>query len=198
MTVQRERYLGLLLLVLALGFKQPLTRSMSLHMLVHIPLILAAGWFMGGSLLATWLCRRGVVARIGTQSSYGYNEQGIPGLLLVLLVSAWWMLPRSLDDVLMSSYYDVWKFISVFLTGMVVRDSIARANRIVLLFFLGNFCWMTAIVGLLYQEHSSRLCNFYLLSDQEQTGLGLVILAIALPLVWLFLERDRVKLYLRH
>lgn len=197
MTARHERWLGVALLALALWFKQPLTRSMTLHMLVHIPLILAAGWFIGGSCL-TWR-RRSVPAAPGSaKPPYGYNEQGIPGLLLALLVSAWWMLPRSLDDVLLSPYYDGGKFISVFLTGMVVRHSIAQSNRVILLFFLGNFCWMTAIVGLLYQEHVSRLCNFYLLSDQEQTGRGLVILAIALPLVWLFLERDRVKLYLRH
>ncbi len=196
MTARLERWLAVLLLALALGFKQPLTRTMTLHMLAHIPLIAAAGWFLGGSWLA-W--RESVPLTAGrAKLPYGYNEQGIPGLLLALLVSAWWMLPRSLDDVLLSPYYDGWKFISILLTGMVVRDSIARANRVVLLFFLGNFCWMTAIVGLLYQEHVSRLCNFYLLSDQEQTGRGLVILAIALPLVWLFLERDRVKLYLRH
>lgn len=196
MMVRRKLWLGLVLLALALWFKPALTRSMALHMLVHIPLILVAGWFIGSGLIAR---RRHLPLVPGlAKSPVSYNEQGIPGLLLALLITAWWMLPSALDGVLLSPYYDAWKFTSLLLTGVVLQSSVARANRVVLLFFLGNFCWMTAIVGLLYQEHVSRLCNFYLLSDQEQTGRGLVILAVALPLVWLVLERDRVRQYLRH
>lgn len=198
MLTHRNVWLSLSLLTLALVLKNTLTRSMALHMLVHLPLILAAGWFMGRA----WLVRKpsnGVLANSnGRKRHYGYNEQGIAGLLLVLLISAWWMLPISLDYVLLSPYYDLFKFISLFLAGLILPGSIAKANQVVVLFFLGNFCWMTAIVGLLYQENSNRLCNFYLLSDQEQTGRGLVILAVVLPLVWLFLKRDQVRHYLRH
>ncbi len=196
MTRRRDFWLALFLLVLAFGFKAPLTATMALHMLLHIPLILCAGWFMGKALRGK---RRasGPIGSAKSGSPYGYNAYGIPGLLLVVLVTAWWMLPRSLDNVLLMPSFDALKFGSTFLAGAVLYDSVARANRVVILFFLGNFCWMTAIVGLIYQENVSRLCNVYLLSDQEQTGRGLVILAVALPVVWIFLARDRVRQYLR-
>lgn len=199
MLMRRNVWLSLALLVLALVFRHTLTRSMTLHMLVHLPLILAAGWFMGNACLA-WVDKTkvAVAQRKSSKRRYGYNEQGIPGLLLVILVSAWWMLPISLDYVLLYPSYDLAKFTSLFLAGLILPGSIAKANQVVILFFLGNFCWMTAIVGLLYQENSNRLCNFYLLSDQEQTGQGLVILAVVLPLIWLFLKRDQVRHYLRH
>lgn len=198
MLMRRNIGLSLILLVLALIFKRALTSSMLLHMLVHLPLILAAGWFMGDALFARPVKNKVLPQHNGVKRRYGYNEQGIPGLLAVVLISAWWMLPISLDYVLLDPSYDFAKFISLFLAGLVLPGSIAKANQVVILFFLGNFCWMTAIVGLLYQENSNRLCNFYLLSDQEQTGQGLVILAVVLPLVWLFLKRDQVRHYLRH
>lgn len=197
MAAIRGPYVSLAMLALALIAKQPLTDTMARHMLVHIPLIMLAGWFMGPASALVVLGQEHQERR-PARRGYGYNAHGIPGLLLVLLVTAWWMLPRSLDDVLISPAFDALKFFSSFLAGVVLRDSLRRANRVVILFFVGNFCWMTAIVGLLYQENITRLCNFYLLGDQELAGRGLVILAIVLPLFWLFLERDKVRHYLRH
>ena len=49
-----------------------------------------------------------------------------------------------------------------------------------LLFFIGNIAWMTATAGMLYLETPQRLCVNYLQDDQRHTGIGLVLLAIAL------------------
>jgi hypothetical protein len=153
------------LVLIAVVFRRELTATMALHMLVHLPAIFLAG----------------VLAAPRGRSSYAFNEQGIPGLLLASLVLAYWMIPKALDHVLVSEWAHALKFLSVFVAGMVLSVSLRQAQNVVKLFFVGNFCWMTAIVGLVYQEHATRLCSFYLLGDQALTGMGLVIYAVLLP-----------------
>lgn len=63
---------------------------------------------------------------------------------------------------------------------------------VVKLFFLGGFCWMAAVVGLLYQNDTTRLCNFYLAGDQVVAGRGLVALSVLLPLACLLRYRRRL------
>lgn len=123
----------------------------------------------------------------------GYDEYGIAGLLWASFVGAYWMLPRALDQVLVSSWAHYGKFGVLFVTGLVLSAALRRANSVIKLFFLGSFCWMSAIVGLLYQEYPQRLCNFYLMSDQEWAGRGMVALALILPLFWLYTERPKHK-----
>jgi hypothetical protein len=81
--------------------------------------------------------------------------------------------------------------------GVALYHALRRSHMVVQLFFLGNFCWMLAIVGMLYRDSVTRLCNFYLLDDQEIAGNGLLALAIILPLVWLWVWRHRIGDFLR-
>lgn len=188
---------GVLLMACALGLRPWLTQTMTLHMLVHIPLILFAGVFLAAA-LRMWggWSRRPWAA--GLARVYGrYNEFGVPGLLAASFAGAYWMIPKALDDVLVSMPADAMKFVGLFIAGMVLFDSLRRANSVIKLFFLGNFSWMAAIVGLLYQENPERLCNFYLLGDQELAGRGLVIIALVLPVIWLWTERRRLRRFLR-
>lgn len=183
---------SLVLLAGAWGLEGFLTHTMARHMLLHIPLILSAGIFAGAALGADRR-RRGAFRR-RAQDMYGkYNELGVPGLLLGTFVAAYWMIPKSLDDVLLFPMANVGKYAGLFLAGMVLFDALRRANNVIKLFFLGNFSWMMAIVGLVYQEETSRLCNVYLLSDQEIAGRGLVVLAVAVPVAWLWSERSRAR-----
>ncbi|NYT86904.1 hypothetical protein [Pollutimonas harenae] len=182
--------MSIALLALAIAFNTVLTRSMALHMLVHIPLILFAGICADVALCSSQGTRSEFWKR-GARAWAQYNEQGIPGLLWGTLFAAYWMIPKSLDDVLLIPILALVKYAGLFFTGMVLFDSLRRANSVVKLFFLGNFSWMMAIVGLIYQDQTSRLCNAYLLSDQEMTGKGLVVLAVAVPIVWLLTERSR-------
>ena len=55
---------------------------------------------------------------------------------------------------------------------------------------------MMAVVGMMYQQDTSRLCNFYLLNDQQYAGIGLVVLSIALPVLWLLAEIKSVRRFL--
>ncbi|HWL27289.1 MAG TPA: hypothetical protein VNQ97_00135, partial [Burkholderiaceae bacterium] len=125
----------------------------------------------------------------------GYDELGIAGLLWASFVAAYWMLPRSLDQVLVSDMAQYGKFAVLFVTGWILSGSLGRANSVIKLFFLGNFCWMSAIAGLLYQEYPQRLCNAYLLGDQEWAGQGMVAIAVVLPVFWLYAERRTLLTY---
>jgi hypothetical protein len=41
----------------------------------------------------------------------------------------------------------------LFVTGVTLSVSLMRANSVIKLFFLGNFCWMSAIAGLSQAEY---------------------------------------------
>lgn len=180
------------LLALAIVFNTTLTRSMAMHMLLHIPLILLSGVCAGAVLCSSMRTKTGSWKKAALVWAK-YNEHGISGLLLGTLVAAYWMIPKSLDDVFLLQTAAVGKYVGLFIAGMMLFDALRRANSVIKLFFLGNFSWMMAIAGLLYQEETSRLCNAYLLGDQEMAGQGLVILAVAVPVAWLLTERNRVR-----
>jgi hypothetical protein len=185
-----------LLLVTAVVFRDALTSSMALHMVVHIPGILVAGVLAGYALLARFGTPvKGTAGRLWRQYEK-YNAYGVPGLLLATLLGAYWMIPKALDQVLASAPADVLKFVVLFGAGIIMADSLKRSNNVIKLFFVGNFCWMMAVVGMMYQQDTTRLCNFYLLNDQQYAGMGLVILSIALPVLWLLVEIKSVRRFL--
>ena len=184
-----------LLLIAAIVFRRDLTSSMTLHMIVHIPGILLAGVLAGYALLARFDALENGLFGWAWRQYRKCNGYGVPGLLLATLLGAYWMIPKALDQVLASAPADVLKFIVLFGVGVIVADSLKLSNTVIKLFFVGNFCWMMAVVGMMYQQDTSRLCNFYLLNDQQYAGIGLVILSIALPVLWLLVEIKSVRYF---
>lgn len=164
---------GMSILVLALGFRKPLESSMALHMLLQIPAILLAGYLIA-SQLPCKLARRLAI----------YDEYGITGLLAFMLGTAYWMIPRALEYPLTSVLAEAAKVISLLAIGGLFRGSLSRANNILRVFFIGNLSSMMAIVGMLYQDAPQRLCNQYLYDDQVVTGTALVVIAAAIPILW--------------
>ena len=182
---------------LAVGPRAPLTALMSLHMLVQIPLLVLAGLFAEQA----WRAGRpspDPAPAPGTRSrpAWSYNEYGVPGLLLVSLVGAGWMIPKALDDALTDWRVAAFKYLGLPVCGWVLRASLRRSNVVIKLFFLGNFCWMGAIVGMTYLDQPIRLCNAYLQDDQDWAGRGLIALAIILPSCWLLAELKPVWRFL--
>lgn len=181
---------GGLLLLISIGAKAWFEQTMTRQMLAHIPLIALSGWLLSGpwpgSTVYRITCSRW---RTGWASlTAGMNAYGAPGLLYATLTGMYWMIPKALDDVLLHQWVALGKFISVLLAGMAIRVSWSRAHPVIRVFFLGSFSWTSAIAGMLYQENTKRLCNFYLLDDQVWAGRGLVILAIGLPAAWASME----------
>ncbi|SDM47897.1 hypothetical protein SAMN05428957_106173 [Oryzisolibacter propanilivorax] len=165
----------LLLLALALPWTRgALEASMWRHMLLQLPLLALAGALMAAALPAR---SRTALAR--------WNAQGISGLVLVAVVLAVLMVPRVLDLALRSAGVEAAKFAALVLAGAALRLSWAPAGRIVQGFFLGNTLPMTFVVGQLYVDAPLRLCNAYLLDDQERLGHWLMALAAVLASAWL-------------
>ncbi|MDN5844185.1 MAG: hypothetical protein L0H54_12160 [Alcaligenaceae bacterium] len=174
-------------LAVAILFRTPLTALMSTHMLVQIPLLVLAGVFAEQA----WRARPGRgrnPIRAAGAKRWSYNEYGVPGMLLATLIGAYWMIPKALDDALVLWQVEVFKYLGLFLVGVIVRASVRHSDTVIKLFFLGNFCWMSAIVGMVYLDQPIRLCNAYLQGDQEWAGRGLIALAIILPSTWLLAE----------
>lgn len=182
-----------LLLLSALLLRRPLEASMAWHMLVQIPMILIAGALLGLA-QSSAVCHTVVVqpgkqnrtSSVWLQQLRRYDEQGVPSLLLLVFLLTYWMIPRSIDTAVASSLADAFKFVSLFAGGMLLVDSLTRANLVIQIFFLGNVSWMMSIIGVMYQDDSTRLCNFYLVDDQIVAGQGLVVLAVLIPAVWLW------------
>lgn len=178
-------------------FNLALTQRMITHMLVQIPLIFISG-------ACAWTAWR-VASSQRTNSLFArtqrvlhpFNAYAVPTLLVASLVLGYWMIPKALDDVLLYRSMLVAKFISLFIAGALFSKGWHQANVVIKLFFVGNFCWMAAIVGMLYQEQPMRVCNFYLQNDQDYTGIALVWLAVLLPVVWALSEYKAVKQYWR-
>src|SRR3546814_16352075 len=93
-------------------------------------------------------------------------------------------MPRALDEAVLTPEVTLAKFSSLLAAGAALQQSWRPAGTIVQLFFLGNWAAMSATIGLLYQQVQNRLCNLYLLGDQQITGEGLVMLAVLVPVIW--------------
>lgn len=166
---------GLLLCAAAMpGLRPWLEADMARHMLLQFPLVIASGFWMAGLLP---MRMQSVVAR--------FNVAGISGLVLALLVASLWMVPRALDEAVRAWPVEAAKIASLWLAGAALQLSWKRAGPVVQLFFLGNWAWMTATIGMVYMESPLRLCNVYLVDDQRTTGMGLMAAALLLPLLWL-------------
>ena len=176
-----------LLLIIAWGFGDFFEASMAMHMLIQIPLILFAGIAFYLSLKHSRFSQYNLYKVIATKLKK-FNMLGISGFLFISLVSMYWMIPKALDSVLVSEYAQLSKYLSVLISGWLIHISYKASHTVVRLFFIGIVCWTMAIVGLLYQETDTRLCNFYLIGDQQLAGFGLVILAVVLPICWMAAE----------
>jgi hypothetical protein len=171
----------LLFLVLSLPpVKRALEASMSAQMLVQVPLLAAVGLFMARALPAR-----------ASAALAGWNHGGISGLLLATIASAFWMLPRELDAAVADPLLAGAKYLSVpLLIGLPLGLSWPRMGFIIRGVFLLECIATLFRLGWLYLIAPERLCNLYLLDDQQRLGrtllmIGTVLsLAVAWKLLW--------------
>jgi hypothetical protein len=153
-----------------------LEATMTLQMLVQIPLLaLAGGWLAQG--LPERLERH--LAR--------WNHSGISGLLLASLSGMVWMLPLAMDAALDDPQVALAKFLSVpLLIGAPIALSWPRAGFVVRGVVLLELIATTFRLGWLYLISPVRLCSNYLLDDQQRLGelLLAIGISIVLILVW--------------
>lgn len=147
---------------------------MTPHMLAQYPALLAVGALLIGPVPRRW--------QQGLQRG---NELGIAGLLFAAVTMAVLMVPRVLDLALVDLRVETLKLLALALSGAALRLSWQRAGTVLQAFFLGNVLPMLAVVGTLYQDSTTRLCNAYLLDDQQTLGAALPWLASGMLAWWL-------------
>jgi hypothetical protein len=149
--------------------------TMTGHMLLQIPLLAAIG-----VVLCYLLPER-------LQSSLLAAAGGaIPCVLLATFASSYWMLPLALDGALTNPLEEAAKFLSLpVLVGLPLGLAWKRLEVIGRSFVWTNAISMLAVLGWLYIIAPVRVCNNYLVDQQESAGWWMVKLALLLFACWL-------------
>ncbi|MES0371677.1 MAG: hypothetical protein ABUK11_05305 [Mariprofundaceae bacterium] len=161
-----------LIIVLSLPVGRALLESSLInHMLVQIPLLALAGWMIGKSMFASLFLES--------------NRNGIPGLLIALFVMLFWMLPRWLDAALSEPLWEAIKFITIpLLIGLPLGISWPRMSSFSRAVVWTNSISMLVILGWLYVAAPLRVCNNYLVNQQEDFGYMAMALAVVIAAYW--------------
>ena len=152
-----------------------LEATMSRHMLVQMPLLVIIGIIACRLLPAQW--QNSIVIGLGG---------AWPSVIVAMFASSYWMLPRALDAALTDPLAEVAKFLSLpLLVGFPLALAWRRLTLIGRGFVWTNFFSMLAVLGWLYIAAPVRVCNSYLVNDQENAGWYMVMGSVLLFLWWL-------------
>lgn len=177
----RKRSLWIAAVLLAVLSIPPVASAlqsrMQWQMLVQIPLLAAGGYLLREALPRSWHA-----------ALDAWNPVGINGVIVATFVLAFWMLPRSMDAAVSDWPWTVAKFITVpLLVGLPLGLSWPCMNFIVRGVVFMELIAMCLRLGWLYLASPVRLCNNYLIDDQQLTGRYLLIAGAAL-LAWIALR----------
>lgn len=169
MSTAEYRRTGLALIAFAILVVPPVRRamqsSMTAQMLLDIPLLAACGWLLAAA-----------VPRPVCRVLHSWNRGGVSGLLLASSTAALWMLPRALDAAVNDPWAEAAKLLSVpLLIGLPLGLSWPRMGFVVRGVLLAELIASCFRLGWLYQISPVRLCNSFLLDDQQRLGTGLLI-----------------------
>lgn len=161
--------MALAVLGVAVAFNRAFEADLVAHVLLQLPLLALAG---------------ALVARDLLDPRADWNRGGIAALLAALFLGAFWMLPRSIDAALSDPAMSVAKFTMLPALGVALATGWARAAPLLRGFLKAQAISMCGILAFLYTHAPVRLCNAYLVSDQERLGLAFLVLAPALVVLW--------------
>lgn len=148
--------------------------TMGRHMGLELPLLFLIGCWGGTAMGAR-----------AAQRLASWNAHGLPGLIFVQCVLAFWMLPAALDAAVLEPLMAVFKVASLVIAGVVGHLSWKLAGPVIQAFFVLNGCWMTLTVGMLYQTAPQQLCSVYLVDEQATAGYAMVTWAVLVLVAWL-------------
>jgi hypothetical protein len=147
--------------------RHALEANMATHMVVQLPLLALAGW------LAAPAARR-YEPRWLAEADW----LGIPGIVLALFSSSYWMLPLALDAALRDWRVEVIKLLSLPLgLGLPLGLSWPRMPLLGRAFVVANVISKLGAVGGLFLIAPNRLCAYYLLDQQTEAGWALIGIA---------------------
>lgn len=148
---------------------------MVVHMLVQLPLLVIAGW-----LLSSYFQIR--LPKLFDK----WNGYGIPGIILVVIITIYWMIPRTLDGALNSWNVELFKFISLpILVGVPLKDSWKKLASLGKSFIIFNYISMFGLMSWLYIDAPVRICNNYLEAEQKVLGWGFLVITAGIILYML-------------
>lgn len=151
-----------------------LESDMVLHMTVQIPLLIGIGLLLAP-----------LVRGIEPPWLVDADWLGIPGIVAVVLVTSFWMIPRALDSALSDPLSDAAKFVTLPLAaGLPLGLSWRRMPSLGRAFIWANFIPKLGAIGGLYLAAPVRLCAYYRIDQQTEAGWALVTVAAALGISW--------------
>lgn len=162
---------GLLILLAIPPIRSMLESVMIVHMLVQLPLLIIAGLWIG----------RYIVRRFHSIFQ-NWNKNGIPGILIVVFITTYWMIPRALDEALTLPSIEVLKFITLPIVGVFLVDSWKKIKTLGRTFVFLNYLSMFGLMGWLYIDSPIQICNNYLLVEQKILGYGFLFITIIMVL----------------
>ncbi|WP_096270285.1 hypothetical protein [Paucisalibacillus globulus] len=185
--MRKPLYIGALLYLILIipPIRSYMESIMIIHMLIQLPLLMVVGWFLGKYIVYK-----------APKVFHAINENGVPGMILIVAITMYWMLPRTLDEALTLPQYEVFKFISLPLVGLLLADSWAKIRDVGQIFIYLNYLSMFALMGWLYLDSPIQLCNNYLITQQKTLGWGFIFITasmIVYVLQYVFIDRRRIE-----
>lgn len=156
----------LFLVLLSPPGKHALEATMTTQMLLQLPLLMCVGVLLREALPAGAL-----------RFTANWDYRGITGLVLASIAASFWLLPRLLDASVTEPAIAAAKYLSVpLLIGLPISVSWPRMSFIVRGVVLLELTATLFRMGWLYLIWPDRLCNRYLLDDQQRLGEYLVLI----------------------
>lgn len=150
---------------------------MIVHMHMQMPLLVFAGFLMA----------RYVQIRFPNFFEK-WNSNGVPGIILFIIISVYWMLPRAMDEALNSQSVQLFKFFSLpFLAGIPLRDSWNKLSSMGKSLIFVSYTIIFVGMGWLYIYSPVQLCNNYLLIEQITLGWGFITMALCMLIYMLYI-----------
>ncbi|MCO6497849.1 MAG: hypothetical protein J5I50_09325 [Chitinophagaceae bacterium] len=104
-------------------------------------------------------------------------------LIMVMTSFIFWMLPRSVDMAVIDPLYNRSMHLNMFVAGLVIVAVLRAAVFEIKIAFLGMVAAMTLAVGITLRVFNILLCSSFNIFQQQETGLYLIFLSIALFLL---------------
>lgn len=164
----------LLLLFLILPPVADLLESiMYIHMHMQMPLLVVSGFLMARFFQNQF-----------PQFFAKWNSNGIPGIILFVIITSYWMLiPRLMDEAITMPMIEGFKFVSLpFLAGVPLRDSWKKLSSDGKNIVYEAFVILLFLVAWIYIGAKDQLCNNYLIHEQKELGWGTLVVAVCITI----------------
>lgn len=152
-----------------------LRRDLEADPVLHV-LVLLPGLAVGGGLIVSGI----------SESLTRPRQSSANALVLVSVFTVlFWMLPRYIDASLTSGMVKGVKFLTLtVLVGACLNYAWKWAHPFLRGFVKANAISMLGVLSFLYVYAPVRICNSYLVSDQERLGVAFLLVAFVLSFIW--------------